>query len=113
MRPYLNHVVSRMKNEPVIPKDKVLEFIKKRFPVDCHWMDGNCYYFAIMLKERFNDGEIYYNAVDGHFLFRHKAYLYDFEGRHAFNKDAPELIVLKRLKEDTSWYSRIRRDCIL
>lgn len=93
--------------------DKVLDFIHKRFDKDCHWLDGNCYYFAVILKERFNDGEIYYNAVDGHFLFRHGGYLYDFKGRHEFDKNSTELIVLKQLKEDASWYGRIRRDCIL
>jgi len=32
---------------------------------------GYCYYFAIMLKERFKDygGEIYYNQVDNHFAY--------------------------------------------
>ena len=24
--------------------EEILEFIKRRFPTDCHWVDGNCFY---------------------------------------------------------------------
>ena len=51
-------------------REQVLEFIYRRFPDDCHWTDGNCYYFACILKARFEEGEIWYDAVDGHFVFK-------------------------------------------
>ena len=36
----------------------------------------NCYYFAMILKDRFN-GEIYYDVINGHFLTLIKYKLYD------------------------------------
>ena len=49
--------------------DKIEEFINRRFPSNCDWLEGNCYYFARILKMRFK-GEIWYDLVEGHFLFR-------------------------------------------
>ena len=36
----------------------VLKFIKRRFPVDCNWLSGNCYYFAQILMARFPEAKI-------------------------------------------------------
>ena len=30
-------------------KKEILNFIEKRFPIDCNWMNGNCLWFAIIL----------------------------------------------------------------
>ena len=30
--------------------NQVEEFIQRRFPVDCNWTNGNCYYFAVILN---------------------------------------------------------------
>lgn len=38
--------------------NKIEEFINRRFPNDCNWLSGNCYYFAIILKDRFPEGNI-------------------------------------------------------
>ena len=43
--------------------DEVLEFIRRRFLQDCHWRDGNCYYFALILKDRFPESRIVYDAI--------------------------------------------------
>lgn len=40
---------------------------------------GNCYYFALILKDRFN-GDIMYNEIEGHFACRIKRKLYDITG---------------------------------
>lgn len=48
-------------------KDKVLEFIERRFPTDSRWMNGNCYFFALILKDVFG-GEIFYEVIAGHFV---------------------------------------------
>ena len=46
----------------------VLEFIKRRFPTDCNWTNGNCYYFALILSNSSN-GTIYYDVIEGHFNY--------------------------------------------
>jgi len=72
--------------------DKVEEFIKRRFPTDCNWMTENCYYFAHILKMRFK-GEIWYDLVDGHFLFRHYDKFYDWTGwREDYDMSMPETV---------------------
>jgi hypothetical protein len=55
----------------------VLQFIK-RFNDD-KWLTGNCYYFAIILKERFN-GIIYYDVINSHFITLIDNIFYDFNG---------------------------------
>lgn len=61
-------------------REKILEFIFRRFNDDCHWTDGNCYYFAVILKARFTNGEIWYDAVDDHFIFKIENHFYDWNG---------------------------------
>ena len=60
--------------------DMVLEFIHRRFPVDCHWLDGNCYYFALILLDRFPIGKILYDVIDGHFVCEIDGVKYDWSG---------------------------------
>jgi hypothetical protein len=58
----------------------IIEFIKRRFKTDCNFLNGNCYYFAVILKARFPEGDIYYDVVNGHFVFKYKGKFYDFTG---------------------------------
>ena len=60
--------------------NKVLDFIARRFSQNCHWLDGNCYYFAQILKSRFPKGDIYYDVIWGHFLFKLDDVYYDWSG---------------------------------
>ena len=93
--------------------DEVLEFIERRFKKDCNWIDGNCYYFAIILKDRFPDGSIYYDTILGHFIFYYQNQFYDWVG--IYNPIKLDAV----LKWDTFdyfdplWKSRITRDCIM
>ena len=41
---------------------------------------GNCYYFALILKNRFPEGEIIYNAVENHFAYQLDQNAYDISG---------------------------------
>ncbi len=93
--------------------DEILAFINRRFKEDCHWMDGNCYYFAIILKHRFPHLEIVYLPIDGHFMARdpNTNILYDFKGGHI--NDETILLLDDIKKEDLSWYNRIIRDCVI
>lgn len=41
---------------------------------------GMCYWFAVILSNRFPDGEIYYDQIDGHFVTRICNKYYDVTG---------------------------------
>lgn len=62
--------------------DEVEDFIKRHFGFEdkCNWQNGNCYYFARILKDRFPDGEIVYCIIEGHFIFQYKNKYYDSRG---------------------------------
>lgn len=92
-------------------EDKVLEFIHKRFKKDCDWIDGNCYYFAIILKDRFPNGKIFYDVVDGHFIFKYKKRFYDWTG--IVKPDGYLVKWSKFDKYDSLLKQRIIRDCIM
>lgn len=90
--------------------DEVLEFINRRFQKDCDWLNGNCYYFAIILKDRFPEGEIYYDVIDGHFLFKHSYNFYDATGL-VFDYGKP--IQWNTFSHyDENQYKRVVQDCI-
>ena len=61
-------------------EDKVLEFIKRRFPVDCNWCNGNCYWFAAMLHMRFPDLKIWLFPIENHFMVGDGEKFYDWNG---------------------------------
>lgn len=61
-------------------ENEVLEFIQRRFKINCNWLNGNCYYFAIILKDRFPEGTIYYDVIWGHFVFKYHDEFYDWNG---------------------------------
>lgn len=98
----------------------ILNFIT-RFPINDEdidqWMGHNDYYFARILKTRFK-GEIWYDLVNCHFLFRYFDEFYDWTGwRNEYNFSKPEtmnnMIKWSNLKEyDRSRYDRIVRDVI-
>lgn len=94
-------------------QDEVLEFINRRFQKDCNWLDGNCYYFALILKDRFPEGRIWYNLVYGHFLFELGDKYYDFSG--LLNPSMVYSAVPWDNMEvyDKLWKERIIRDCIM
>ena len=97
--------------EKVSMKNEVLEFIQRRFKNDCNWLDGNCYYFAIILNNRFPDGKIVYDVINGHFVFEYKNELYDWKGIH--NSDGI-LVDWESLEEyDYLFKKRVIRDCVL
>ena len=96
-------------------QDKVLEFIERRFgqyvnDKQSHWQTGNCYYFAVILKERFSSGKIMYDPVDNHFLFRYRGKIYDSKGLDTEKRD---LIAWDNYKDfDYLDYNRIVKYCL-
>lgn len=77
---------------------------------------GDCYYFAIVLQERFkytHDVIIKYFEIDNHFVTDINGRLYDIRG------DITDIVDSKQLKDwddmeeyDELLYKRIIRDCI-
>lgn len=109
-------VVDNLKSDSM---KKVLDFIHRRFrDYDCNWTNGNCYYFAVILAERFKDegAIIYYDTVDGHFVCKIDGVFYDWNGVLAFEDEHIEKYVKKwsdLCSEDPIWSNRIVRDVIL
>lgn len=92
---------------------KIKEFITRRFPIDCHWLDGNCFFFAQILKARFG-GDIVYDPIDGHFLLlAHDNQLYDWAGLCFYTAEQRHKMFLwDSYLEDPLLRQRIMRDCI-
>ena len=89
-------------------KNEVLDFINRRFPCDCNWTNGNCFYFAVILAVRFN-GKVYYDPINGHFVTEIKGRLYDWKGVYE-----PEIIedFFEYKFKEPQHYKRIVRDVI-
>lgn len=92
-------------------ENKVLEFIFRRFKDDCKWLDGNCYYFAVILKDRFPKGKMYYDVIYGHFVFEYQNKYYDWTG---IVKQFGYLVEWDKFDEyDSLQKERIIKACIL
>ena len=90
--------------------NKVLEFIQRRFHSDCKWLDGNCFYFASILKARFPESTVLYDVVSGHFVVRIGGVEYDWNG---VVSGEHQYVEWERFKEyDPLQWERIVRDCI-
>lgn len=87
----------------------VLEFINKRFQTDCNWTSGNCYFFALILADRFN-GDIYYDVINGHFITKVADTFYDWKGIVESNNCYVKWSDMDEY--DSLVKQRIIRDCI-
>ena len=94
-------------------KNEILDFIQRRFKKDCDWTNGNCYYFAIILNDRFPEGKIYYDVINGHFIFYHYGYLYDWNGIVEPESNWCFVEWDKFDEYDSLQKERIIRDCIM
>lgn len=97
--------------------DKVINFLSRRFPLDkdCNWLDGNCYYMAKILKMRFPAGDIFYDVIDGHFLFNLSNKFYDFRGLvEIAESDMDHMIEWSKFDMyDPIQRKQIEQDCII
>ena len=95
-------------------RDDVQDFISRRWSGDTpRWTDGNCYWFAFILCERFPLLEMYYCPVSGHFLAGDGIDFFDFTGLVSIDQeseDAP-LKLSTIYRADPLWYTHIIRDC--
>lgn len=90
-------------------EEEIIEFIKRRFPIDNSWSNGNCYYFALILQKRFG-GELYYDSIVGHFFLKNSIGNFDYNGKYE-PKSEHKLEDIK--KDDLLWYERLVKYCIL
>lgn len=90
--------------------DEIEQFIYARFKDSSDWLTGNCYYFSIILHERFPGGTIVYDGVAGHFLYLYNNKLYDWEGSHPLGRSFIPIDEIKII--DPQWYSHIYDGCI-
>lgn len=94
-------------------QNEVLDFINRRFKKNCNWLTGNCYYFALILKDRFPEGTIYYDVISGHFMFEYMGGFYDWTGLIDMEYFDGILIVWDTFENyDHLEKERIIRDCI-
>ena len=91
---------------------EVERFIKQRFNIDCNWLDGNCYYFAVILKARFPQAIIFYDIINCHFLVSINNKYYDWTGEIYKNKDDIFIEWEKFDDYDSLRKERIIRNCI-
>lgn len=90
---------------------EIIDFIKRRFNVDCNWLNGNCLWFALILKKRFNGLNIYYLPIEGHFVVGYLDSFFDWTGKINL-KELP--ILFDEIKEnDKNWYEHLIRDCFM
>lgn len=74
---------------------------------------GDCYYFAIILKERFSDAIIKYLVIDNHFVTEINGRIYDIRGDITNIINANQMIDWDNMESyDELLYKRIIRDCI-
>lgn len=94
-------------------KEAVLEFINRRFgATNANWKSGNCYYFALILADRFG-GNLYYDVINGHFLCKIDDYFFDYDG--IYQPDEKDYLVEwnKFDEYDSIQKERIIKDVIL
>lgn len=100
-------------------QEDVIDFIARRFDeINCEWTTGNCYYFALILSDRFKSDNpiICYDAVEGHFICKIEDKYYDWTGVLKYSDDYinKHIYNWNSLKdEDPIWYERIVRDVLM
>lgn len=93
----------------------VQEFIVRRFgDGNPRWLDGNCYWFAQILCERFPGLVLYYCPIAGHFLAGDSdpnvaPTFYDYTG--VVHPTEKPILFSQIQEEDPLLYNRIIRDC--
>ena len=95
--------------------DKFIKRFKMNHPVEMEecFLNGDCYYFALILKNRFPEATIKYMIIDNHFIVEIDGELYDIRGNVSNICNVPDLINWDDLeKYDNLLYERIVRDCI-
>lgn len=94
--------------------EEILNFIRQFQDLgatNC-FSNGMCYWFAVILKERFEDGLIVYNQIDNHFavLLYDTFRVYDITGDVSDKCEWEDFEFLSYA--DELLYNRLLRDCV-
>ena len=93
-------------------EEEILDFINRRWKnTKANWTEGNCFWFARILADRFQDLSVYYLPISGHFVAGKNGVYFDVTGKIDLKEPATSLSDIK--EEDINWYYRLLRDCIL
>lgn len=92
--------------------EKIIPFIKGFGPCQTFFLEGYCYWFALILIIRFGGGTLMYDEVANHFTARINGELYDVRGKVSeLYPDAIEWSIFR--KADPKHAERIVADCIM
>jgi len=92
--------------------NEIIDFINRRWSIDCKWHDGNCWWFAYILITRFPEMKMYYLPKIGHFVAGlSSSQLFDHRG--IYETDEEPILVEKIKEQDTLWYEHLMRDCFM
>lgn len=101
--------------EPVVPAQdktaKVANFLKRFHcdrDIDVVFTSGCCYWFAVILHQRFPDSRIMYSIIDNHFAAEIDGRLYDVTGDVTGKYDVVPWDSFK----NTNHGAKIIRDCV-
>ena len=98
-----------LKQQDILNFIEKFKFLEKQ-TIERLFTRGNCYYFAIILKERFKYGDIYYLPITNHFVWKYNGKYYDICGEYGTNEKAYKWEAFK--KQDELLAKRIERDCL-
>lgn len=92
-------------------KEKILDFIKRRIGVDNNWREGNCYWAARIIQDRFKLCLVY-DAAAGHFVAQDRdGTYYDAYGVYEPRR-AEDMMSLQWIRTyEYKWYRRLMREC--
>ena len=95
--------------------DEILEFIenfKKRHKETTEdiFLNGNCYWFSVILIARFTDAKPYYMPITGHFIVYIDERFYDITGEITNFAEQP-VSWEKFCKADPIWADRVYKCC--
>ena len=103
-----------------MPNERILNFIKRRFPNEDNWLTGNCYWFAqilyhyITLIDPWQRKYFVYDVVYGHFYLYCDGWYYDWNGAHETLPEGSYDVRWDKFEEyDDLQYDRIVEDCLL
>lgn len=94
----------------------ILDFIRqfRQLGAENCFSNGMCYYFAVILRERFaNFGSIImYDQVANHFALKIDDHIYDITGDVTNSEDYNWEQFAALFREDRLLYQRLMRDCV-
>jgi len=103
-----------MKTKPLSIENFILEFKKyeEQNVLVKTFTGGFCYYFSVILKEKFPRGDIFYSIENNHFLFLLNGNLYDINGNVTDDYNVNRVVSWCAWTDDIIHKQRIVRDCI-